>query len=124
MLARTGSWRTGCGNALNLSHPRVLQMVMDSLRYWIEAISVDMIGFDPIAQRIHHHLQDTRMRQVERIPAPGEIVVVARLVRPQPVIGCVVDAAERQGGPEVVPLGRVIEDDVEDDLDAGVVQAR
>ena len=28
---------TGCGNALNLAHPRVLQMVMDSLRYWVEA---------------------------------------------------------------------------------------
>ena len=30
---------TGCGNALNLSHPRVLQMVMDSLRYWVQAIT-------------------------------------------------------------------------------------
>src|SRR5438477_115025 len=27
---------TGCGNALNLTNPRVLQMVMDSLRYWVE----------------------------------------------------------------------------------------
>jgi isoamylase len=37
---------TGCGNALNLSHPRVLQMVMDSLRYWVEAYHVDGFRFD------------------------------------------------------------------------------
>ena len=37
---------TGCGNALNLSHPRVLQMVMDSLRYWVEVCHVDGFRFD------------------------------------------------------------------------------
>ncbi len=37
---------TGCGNALNLSHPRVLQMVMDSLRYWVETCHVDGFRFD------------------------------------------------------------------------------
>jgi isoamylase len=37
---------TGCGNTLNLAHPRVLQMVMDSLRYWVEEIHVDGFRFD------------------------------------------------------------------------------
>jgi isoamylase len=37
---------TGCGNTLNLSHPRVLQMVMDSLRYWTNAYHVDGFRFD------------------------------------------------------------------------------
>ena len=37
---------TGTGNALNLAHPRVLQMVMDSLRYWVEACDVDGFRFD------------------------------------------------------------------------------
>jgi isoamylase len=37
---------TGCGNSLNLTHPRVLQMVMDSLRYWIEVCHVDGFRFD------------------------------------------------------------------------------
>jgi len=37
---------TGCGNALNLSNSRVLQMVMDSLRYWIECYQVDGFRFD------------------------------------------------------------------------------
>jgi len=37
---------TGTGNTLNVSHPRVLQMVMDSLRYWVEQTSVDGFRFD------------------------------------------------------------------------------
>ncbi|WP_218014829.1 glycogen debranching protein GlgX [Teichococcus rhizosphaerae] len=37
---------TGCGNTVNLSHPRVLQMVMDSLRHWATAFHVDGFRFD------------------------------------------------------------------------------
>ena len=37
---------TGCGNTLNMTHPRVLQMVMDSLRYWVEIMHVDGFRFD------------------------------------------------------------------------------
>jgi glycogen operon protein len=37
---------TGTGNTLNISHPRVLQMVMDSLRYWATAYQVDGFRFD------------------------------------------------------------------------------
>jgi glycogen operon protein len=37
---------TGCGNTLALSHPRVLQMVMDSLRYWVQEMHVDGFRFD------------------------------------------------------------------------------
>lgn len=37
---------TGTGNTLNLSHPRVLQMVADSLRYWAESYRVDGFRFD------------------------------------------------------------------------------
>ncbi len=37
---------TGCGNTLNLHHPRVLQLVMDSLRYWVEEMHVDGFRFD------------------------------------------------------------------------------
>lgn len=37
---------TGTGNTLNTSHPRVLQMVMDSLRYWVEEMEVDGFRFD------------------------------------------------------------------------------
>ena len=37
---------TGCGNTLNLEHPHALQMVMDSLRYWVEEMHVDGFRFD------------------------------------------------------------------------------
>ncbi|EHM02866.1 glycogen debranching enzyme GlgX [Acetobacteraceae bacterium AT-5844] len=37
---------TGCGHTVNLSHPRVLQMVMDSLRYWATSFRVDGFRFD------------------------------------------------------------------------------
>ncbi len=37
---------TGTGNTLNTSHPRVLQMVLDSLRYWANEMSVDGFRFD------------------------------------------------------------------------------
>ena len=37
---------TGTGNTLNLGHPRVLQMVMDSLRYWVTEMHVDGFRFD------------------------------------------------------------------------------
>jgi len=37
---------TGTGNALKVAHPRVLQMVMDSLRFWVETFHVDGFRFD------------------------------------------------------------------------------
>jgi isoamylase len=37
---------TGCGNTLNIAHPRVTQFVLDSLRYWVEVMGVDGFRFD------------------------------------------------------------------------------
>jgi glycogen operon protein len=37
---------TGTGNSLNMTHPRVLQLVMDSLRYWVTEMHVDGFRFD------------------------------------------------------------------------------
>ncbi|MEO7852913.1 MAG: glycogen debranching protein GlgX [Rubrivivax sp.] len=47
---------TGCGNTLNLRHPRVLQMLMDSLRYWVTDMHVDGFRFDlasALARELH-----------------------------------------------------------------------
>jgi len=46
---------TGTGNTLDLRHPRVLQMVLDSLRYWVEEMHVDGFRFDlaPALAREH-----------------------------------------------------------------------
>jgi glycogen operon protein len=37
---------SGCGNSPNVVHPRVLQLVLDSLRYWVLALHVDGFRFD------------------------------------------------------------------------------
>ena len=37
---------SGCGNTLNMHHPRVLQMVIDSLRYWVNEFGIDGFRFD------------------------------------------------------------------------------
>jgi glycogen operon protein len=50
---------TGCGNTLDLRHPRVLQMVMDSLRYWVRTMGVDGFRFDlaPVLGRGDHRFE-------------------------------------------------------------------
>ncbi len=37
---------SGCGNTLNLNHPQVLQLVIDSLRHWVDDMHVDGFRFD------------------------------------------------------------------------------
>ncbi len=37
---------TGCGNTINVLHPRVIQMIMDCLRYWVSTMQVDGFRFD------------------------------------------------------------------------------
>ncbi len=48
---------TGCGNAFNLHHPRIMQLVMDSLRYWVEEMHVDGFRFD-LATTLAREAQD------------------------------------------------------------------
>ena len=63
---------TGCGNVFDLRHPRVLQLVMDSLRYWVSEMHVDGFRFDlasTLAREAHGGV-----RQPLRLPrrdAPG-----------------------------------------------------
>jgi isoamylase len=47
---------TGCGNTLNMTHPRTLQLIMDSLRYWVLDMHVDGFRFDlaaALARELH-----------------------------------------------------------------------
>lgn len=37
---------TGCGNTVNVAHPQVIRLVLDSLRYWVEYMGVDGFRFD------------------------------------------------------------------------------
>jgi len=77
---------TGCGNTVNLNHPRVLQMVMDSLRYWVEVMGVDGFrfdlatilarephGFDKSSGFLDAILQDPILNTVKVIAEPWDI---------------------------------------------------
>ncbi len=57
------------------------------------------------------------------LPRPGEVGVEARVVGVQPIVGGVVDAAQRERRSEMVALASVVVDDVENDLEPGAVQA-
>ena len=59
---------TGCGNTLDMTHPRVLQMIMDSLRYWVEEMHVDGFRFD-LASTLARELHD-----VDRLGAFFDII--------------------------------------------------
>jgi glycogen operon protein len=78
---------TGCGNVFDLRHPRVLQLVMDSLRYWVEEMHVDGFRFDlatTLAREEHggfdHHSgfldavrQDPTLSRVKLIAEPWDV---------------------------------------------------
>jgi len=77
---------TGTGNTLNVPHPRVLQLVMDSLRYWVTEMHVDGFRFDlaaTLARELHEvsklsaffdviH-QDPIVSQVKLIAEPWDV---------------------------------------------------
>jgi glycogen operon protein len=77
---------TGTGNTLNMMHPRVLQLIMDSLRYWILEMHVDGFRFDlasALARELHEvdrlgaffdiiH-QDPVISQVKLIAEPWDL---------------------------------------------------
>ncbi|CAH1387834.1 glycogen debranching protein GlgX [Candidatus Nitrotoga sp. M5] len=77
---------TGCGNTLNLQQPRVLQLIMDSLRYWVLEMHVDGFRFDlasALARELHDVnrlgaffdilLQDPILSQVKLIAEPWDL---------------------------------------------------
>ncbi len=59
---------TGTGNTLNMRHPHVLQLIMDSLRYWIQEMHVDGFRFD-LAATLARELHD-----VDRLSAFFDII--------------------------------------------------
>ena len=88
----------------------------------IEAEAVHVHLGHPVPEAVHDQLQHARASHVEGVPAAGEVLVVARRVRLQPVVGRVVDAAQRDRRPEMIPFRGVVVDDVEDDFEPCGVQ--
>jgi isoamylase len=68
---------TGTGNTLDVSHPRVLQMVLDSLRYWVEHFHVDGFRFD-LAPALTRDCYDVNER-AGFLRAIGQDPVLARV---------------------------------------------
>src|SRR4051794_11422854 len=77
---------TGTGNTLNMMHPHVLQLLMDSLRYWVTEMHVDGFRFDlasTLARELHDVdrlgsffdliQQDPIITRVKRIAEPGDV---------------------------------------------------
>ena len=77
---------TGCGNTVNVSHPYVLRMVMDSLRFWVQCMGVDGFrfdlattvcredyGFDPDGGFLDALRQDPVLNRVRLIAEPWDI---------------------------------------------------
>ena len=88
----------------------------------VEPESVDMHFGDPVAQRVHDELQRVWVASVETVARPGVVGVPREVVVVEFVVGAIVDAAETQGRADMVTFGRVVVDDVEDDLDTCLVQ--
>ncbi len=77
---------TGCGNTLKLSHPRMLQLVLDSLRHWVSEYGVDGFRFDlaPVLGRVERDfeagsallaamLQDPLLARCKLIAEPWDV---------------------------------------------------
>lgn len=73
---------TGCGNTLNVAHPMVMRMVIDSLRYWVQVMHVDGFRFD---------LASTLGREAEGFEREGAFFAA---VRQDPVLSQVKLIAE------------------------------
>jgi glycogen operon protein len=76
---------SACGNTVNVAHPRVTQLVLDSLRYWVQEMGVDgfrfdlapvlgrtVAGFDPQAAFFTALRQDPLLAQVHLIAEPWD----------------------------------------------------
>jgi glycogen operon protein len=72
---------SGTGNSLKVAHPRSLQMVMDSLRYWVKDMHVDGFRFDlaPILAREHRSFERNAafFRAVQQDPVLSQTKLIA-----------------------------------------------
>ncbi len=71
---------TGTGNTFNLSHPRVLQLVTDSLRYWATEMRVDGFRFDLATILGRGALRLRRGRRLPRHQPPGPVLNSVKLI--------------------------------------------
>jgi isoamylase len=72
---------TGCGNSLNVRHPHSLQLIMDSLRYWVLEMHVDGFRFDlaaALARELHEvDRLSTFFELVQQDPVVSQVKLIA-----------------------------------------------
>jgi glycogen operon protein len=72
---------TGTGNSLNVGHPRSLQLIMDSLRYWVTEMHVDGFRFDLAASLARQFYEVDRLSAffdlVEQDPIVSQVKLIA-----------------------------------------------
>jgi len=72
---------TGCGNSLNVRHPHALQLIMDSLRYWVIEMHVDGFRFDLASALARELLQVNRLATffelVQQDPVVSQVKLIA-----------------------------------------------
>jgi isoamylase len=72
---------TGCGNSLNVRHPHALQLIMDSLRYWVIEMHVDGFRFDLAAALARELLEVDRLATffelVQQDPVVSQVKLIA-----------------------------------------------
>jgi isoamylase len=72
---------TGCGNSLNVRHPHALQLIMDSLRYWVMEMHVDGFRFDLASALARELLEVDRLATffelVQQDPVVSQVKLIA-----------------------------------------------
>ena len=72
---------TGCGNSLSMLHPRTLQLIMDSLRYWVLEMHVDGFRFDLAATLARGLLADAQLStffdMIHQDPVLSQVKLIA-----------------------------------------------
>ncbi len=72
---------TGCGNTLNTDHPEILQLIMDSLRYWVTEMHVDGFRFDlaTTLTRENHdvNFQGAFIKIIQQDPVLSQVKLIA-----------------------------------------------
>ena len=110
-ISAATTWTTpGTGNTLNMRHPHVLQLIMDSLRYWVQEMHVDGFRFDlasTLARELHAVdrlsaffdliQQDPVLSQVKLIAEPWDVGEGGYQVGNFPPLGGVERQVSRHG---------------------------
>jgi isoamylase len=72
---------TGCGNSLNVNHPRTLQLIMESLRYWAVEMNVDGFRFDLASALARERWEVDRLSSffdiIQQDPVLSELKLIA-----------------------------------------------